>query len=67
MIKAPSVIKRYLARNYNMHNIPIGSKDVMNNIQHLPKNIGVFFAGNLANLKPFVLKFKCSLNIIVYN
>lgn len=47
MIKVPSVIKRYLIRNYDMQNIPIGSKEVMNNIQKLPQNIGVFFAGNI--------------------
>lgn len=46
MIQAPSVIKRYLARNYDMQNIPIGSKEVINNIQNLPSGIGFFFAGN---------------------
>ena len=37
MIQAPSVIKRYLARNYDMQNIPIGSKEVINNIQNIIK------------------------------
>ncbi|XP_026817249.1 structural maintenance of chromosomes protein 5 [Rhopalosiphum maidis] len=46
MIQAPTVIKRYLARNYDMQNIPIGSKEVINNLQNLPNNIGFFFAGN---------------------
>ncbi|XP_050058944.1 structural maintenance of chromosomes protein 5 [Aphis gossypii] len=46
MIQAPTVIRRYLARNYDMQNIPIGSKEVINNLQSLPSNIGFFFAGN---------------------
>ncbi|XP_025193514.1 structural maintenance of chromosomes protein 5 [Melanaphis sacchari] len=46
MIQAPSVIRRYLAKNYDMQNIPIGSKEVINNLQRLPSNIGFFFAGN---------------------
>lgn len=50
MIKAPHIIKRYLARNYDMYNIPIGSNEVINNMQHLPENIVYFFAGNLIYL-----------------
>lgn len=46
MISIPSVIKRYLAKSYDMHNIPIGSKEVINHIQKLPNNISVFFAGS---------------------
>lgn len=46
MIKAPSVIRRYLVKNYDMHNIPIGTNQVISNMQHIPSNIGVFFAGN---------------------
>ncbi|XP_050443520.1 structural maintenance of chromosomes protein 5 [Adelges cooleyi] len=46
MIKAPPVIRRYLIKNYGLHNIPIGSKEVINNMQHIPNNIGLFFAGN---------------------
>lgn len=49
LIRVPSVIKRYLMKNYDMHNIPIGSKEVINHLQHLPNNIGFFFAGNLLN------------------
>jgi len=51
MIQAPTVIRRYLARNYDMQNIPIGSKEVINNLQSLPSNIGFFFAGNTIQLK----------------
>lgn len=50
MIKVPHVIKRYLAKNYDMYNIPIGSKEVINNMQQLPESIGYFFAGNLIYL-----------------
>ncbi|XP_022172006.1 structural maintenance of chromosomes protein 5 isoform X2 [Myzus persicae] len=46
MIRVPPVIRRCLARSYDMHNIPIGSKEVFNHMQNLPKNIGFFFAGN---------------------
>lgn len=46
MIKVPSVIKRYLAKSYNMQNIPIGSDEVINHIEKLPNNISMFFAGN---------------------
>lgn len=45
MIKVSPIIRRYLARNYNLHNIPIGSKEVINNIQRLPDYIHYFFAG----------------------
>jgi len=45
MIKVPPIIRRFLAKNYDMHNIPIGSQEVINNLQHLPSKIGVFFAG----------------------
>lgn len=51
MIQAPTVVRRYLARNYNMQNIPIGSKEVINNLQSLPSSIGFFFAGNIIQLK----------------
>ncbi|KAL4131729.1 hypothetical protein QTP88_009002 [Uroleucon formosanum] len=46
MIQAPPVIRRYLAKSYDMQNIPIGSKEVFNHMQNLPHNIGFFFAGN---------------------
>ncbi|VVC40914.1 Hypothetical protein CINCED_3A020659 [Cinara cedri] len=46
LINAPPIIKRYLARNYDLHNIPIGSNEVLNNMQHLPNDIGFFFADN---------------------
>lgn len=46
MIKVPSVISRFLIKNYNMHNIPIGSNEVINHVHKLPNDIGIFFAGN---------------------
>lgn len=51
MIQAPPVIRRYLAKSYDMQNIPIGSKEVFNHMQNLPHNIGFFFAGNSSKLK----------------
>lgn len=45
MIKVPHLIRRYLIKNYNLHNIPIGSKEVINNINNLPNDISFFFAG----------------------
>lgn len=51
MIRVPPVIRRCLARSYDMHNIPIGSKEVFNHMQNLPKNIGFFFAGNSKKFK----------------
>lgn len=63
MIKAPPVIRRYLVKNYDLHNIPIGTNEVINNMQHLPANIGFFFAGNQLsiNLLTHCLKLKVSL------
>lgn len=55
MIKVPSIIRRFLIHNYQMHNIPIGSQDVMDNMQNLPKDIGFFFAGK-----------NCFLNFCIY-
>lgn len=50
MIKVPSVISRFLIKNYNIHNIPIGSNDVINHVHTLPNDIGIFFAGNSIHL-----------------
>jgi len=63
MIQAPTVIRRYLARNYDMQNIPIGSKEVINNLQNLPNNIGFFFAGNATKLK---LKYLLLLIVFLF-
>jgi len=65
MIQAPSIIRRYLARSYDMQNIPIGSKEVFNHMQNLPNNIRLFFAGNATKLKSKVsigicIMFICS-------
>jgi len=65
MIQVPSVIRRYLARNYDMQNIPIGSKEVINNLQNLPSNIGFFFAGDLTNLKALFKIKSLSINIFI--
>lgn len=56
MIKAPSVIKRYLVKNYGMHNIPIGGKEVMNHVNSLPENLGFFFSGMLNKINTLYLE-----------
>jgi len=62
MIQTPSIIRRYLARSYDMHNIPIGSKEVLNHMKNLPSKIGFFFAGNSIQFKSII-----SIRIFIFN
>lgn len=45
LIEAPSIIMKYLVAMYNLNNIPVGTNQVDNNIDHIPNNIRYYFSG----------------------
>ncbi|KAI8423510.1 hypothetical protein MSG28_012621 [Choristoneura fumiferana] len=45
-ISAPDPIIRYLCKNYNIHNIPIGNNHTYKNSSKVPDNIRLFFTEN---------------------
>lgn len=44
LIEAPSTIMKYLISMYNLNNIPVGTSQVDNNIDHIPNNIRCYFS-----------------------
>ncbi|XP_053989694.1 LOW QUALITY PROTEIN: structural maintenance of chromosomes protein 5 [Hylaeus volcanicus] len=44
LIEAPTTIMKYLVNFYNLHNIPVGTSLVDENIDHIPSNINRYFS-----------------------
>lgn len=45
LIEAPPTIVKYLVSMYNLHNIPVGTSVVEDNIENIPHNINCYFSG----------------------
>ncbi|KAG9429029.1 structural maintenance of chromosomes protein 5 [Apis mellifera carnica] len=46
LIEAPSIIMKYLVTMYNLNNIPVGTNQVDDNIDHIPNSIRYYFSVN---------------------
>lgn len=44
LIEAPSTIMKYLISMYQLHNIPIGTNEVENNTDHIPRTLSCYFS-----------------------
>ncbi|KAL6263333.1 hypothetical protein P5V15_006130 [Pogonomyrmex californicus] len=46
LIEVPPSIMKYLISMYRLNNIPIGTKEVENNTNHIPRNLSCYFSEN---------------------
>jgi len=45
LIEAPPVIMTYLVSMYQLNNIPVGTNEVENNTDRIPRNLSCYFSG----------------------
>lgn len=45
LIEAPPTIVKYLVSMYHLHNIPVGTSAVEDNIENIPRDIKYYFSG----------------------
>ena len=73
--QAPDLVKAYLCRTFNVHNIPVGSHAINTNFMKLPPGIQQFFSGkfslknffeNVDNIQFYLDKLKYSVTISRY-
>lgn len=48
LLNAPDTIKKYLFRNYRLQDIPIGTNEVTNHLDNLPRTLNKFFTSKLS-------------------
>ncbi|XP_012530407.1 structural maintenance of chromosomes protein 5 [Monomorium pharaonis] len=46
LIEAPASIMKYLISMYRLHNIPVGTNEVENNTNYIPRNLSCYFSEN---------------------
>lgn len=51
-IDAPMAIKRYLVSMYRVNNVPLGTNEVENNVDHIPSNIRCYFSSKYLIIHP---------------
>lgn len=45
LIEAPPAIMKYLVSMYHLNNIPVGTNEIENNTNHIPRNLSCYFSG----------------------